>query len=239
VIHQKTCYRLAMATLVTVAVCSVSLVARADSPNERVTKADAVYKELAADPRHGLPANMVNQAYCVIILPDVKKVGLIVGGEYGKGVMSCRSGAKFDGKWSPPIMMHSSGGSFGLQIGGESIDFVILVMNPAGARAVMKGRAKLGADASVAAGPTGADAEAATTATMQAQMLSYSRTKGVFGGLSLAGTSLGPDDDDNEKLYGKKVSGEQIFAGSAPPSPSGSALISELEKTSPKRVEGK
>ena len=238
-IHQKTCYRLAMATLVTVAVCSVSLVARADSPNERVTKADAVYKELAADPRHGLPANMLNQAVCVIVLPDVKKAGFIVGGEYGKGVMSCRSGANFDGKWSPPIMIHSSGGSVGLQIGAEGIDLVILVMNPDGARAVMKGRAKLGADASVAAGPTGADAEAATTATMQAQMLSYSRAHGVFGGLSLAGTSLGPDDGDNEKLYGKKVSGEEIFAGSAPPSPSGSALISELEKASPKRVEGK
>jgi lipid-binding SYLF domain-containing protein len=210
------------------------LAARADSPSERVTKADQAFKELSADTEHGLPINLLNKALCVIILPDVKKAGLIVGGEYGKGVMSCRSGANFNGKWSAPIMMRSSGGSFGLQIGAESTDFVILVMNPDGARAVMKGRAKLGADASVAAGPVGRAAEASTTATMQAQMLSYSRSKGVFGGVSLAGTSLAPDDDDNEKLYGKKVSGEEIFSGSAPPSPSGSTLVSELEKVSPK-----
>jgi lipid-binding SYLF domain-containing protein len=238
-IHQRACLRLAMSTLATLAVCSVSLVARADDPSQRVTKADTVFKQLAADKEHGLPINLLNKALCVIILPDVKKAGFVVGGEYGKGVMSCRSGANFTGKWSAPIMMHSSGGSFGLQAGAESTDFVILVMNPAGARSVLKGRAKLGADASVAAGPVGRDAEAATTGTAQAQMLSYSRAKGVFGGVSLAGTTLGPDDGDNEKLYGKKVSGEEIFSGSAPASPSGSALISELASTSPKLVAGK
>ena len=108
-------------------------------------------------------------------------------------------------------MMQSSGGSFGLQAGGQSTDFVILVMNDEGARSVMKGRAKLGAEASIAAGPVGRNAEAATTAKMQAQMLSYSRAQGVFGGVSLSGTSLGPDDGDNEKVYGKKVSGRRDF----------------------------
>ena len=166
----------------------------------------------------------------------MKKAGFIVGGQYGRGVMTCRQGADFKGPWSPPVMMASSGGSFGLQIGAESTDFVILVLNDGGARQMMKNKLKLGADASIAAGPVGKTAEASTTATMQAQMLSYSRAKGVFGGVSLSGSSLAPDDGDNEKLYGKKVSGEEIFAGKVPPPPSASELTAELEKTSPKIV---
>jgi SH3 domain-containing YSC84-like protein 1 len=150
--------------------------------------------------------------------------------------MTCRSGANFEGKWGAPIMMQSSGGSFGLQAGGQSTDFVILVMNDDGARSVMKGRAKLGSEASIAAGPVGRNAEAATTGTMQAQMLSYSRAQGVFGGVSLSGTSLGPDDGDNEKLYGKKVSGTEIFDGSVKTPASADQLIAELEKASPKNL---
>ena len=130
-------------------------------------------------------------------------------------------------------MMQSSGGSFGLQAGGQATDFVILVMNDAGAKSVMKGRAKLGSEASIAAGPVGRNAEASTTATMQAQMLSYSRSQGVFGGVSLSGTSLGPDDSANETLYGKKVSGEEIFSGSVQAPPSAGELLSALQKTSP------
>ena len=133
-------------------------------------------------------------------------------------------------------MMQSSGGSIGLQAGGEATDYVILVMNPDGARSVMKGRAKLGADASVAAGPVGRDAEASTTATMQAQMLSYSRAKGVFGGVSLEGTSLGPDDGDNKKVYGKSVSGPEIFSGSVQAPAAAQTLLSELHTASPKKV---
>jgi lipid-binding SYLF domain-containing protein len=150
--------------------------------------------------------------------------------------MSCRSGAEFTGKWGAPIMMHSSGGSFGLQAGGEATDFVILVMNDGGARTVMKGKAKLGADASVAAGPVGRDAEASTSGNMNAQMLSYSRSKGVFGGLSLNGTSLGPDDGDNEKLYGKKVTGEEIHGGKVQSPASANELMAELGKASPKNL---
>jgi lipid-binding SYLF domain-containing protein len=218
------------------ALSSISLVARgADSESERITKAGQVFQELVSA-ENGIPRNLLNKADCVIVLPSVKKGGFIVGGQYGKGLMSCRSGANFEGKWGAPIMMQSSGGSFGLQAGGEETDFVVLVMNDEGARAVMKGRAKLGADASVAAGPVGRDAEASTSATMQAQMLSYSRAKGVFGGLSLSGTSLGPDDGDNEKVYGKKISGEQIHSGGVPAPASAAALLSELEKASPKRV---
>ena len=237
-ITRKTCSRLgkALSGLAAAAMCSVSFLAQAEEPAERVASAAKVFKELAADKENGLPINMLNKAVCVIILPSVKKASFIVGAQYGQGVMNCRSGEKFDGHWSAPIMMRSSGGSFGLQIGGEATDFVILVMNDAGARSVMKGRAKLGADASIAAGPVGGTAEASTTATMQAQMLSYSRSKGVFGGVSLSGTSLAPDDGDNEKLYGKKVSGEQIFSGSVPAPTSASDLTAALEQTSPTKL---
>jgi lipid-binding SYLF domain-containing protein len=214
--------------------CSVSLLARAEEPSDRVASAAKVFKELAADKEKGLPINVLNKSECVIILPSVKKAGFVVGAQYGREVMNCRSGEKFDGPWGAPIMMRSSGGSFGLQIGAEATDFVILVMNEGGAKAVMKGRAKLGTDASIAAVPVGKTAEASTTATMQAQMLSYSRAKGVFGGVSLSGTSLAPDDGDNETLYGKKVSAEEIFAGKVPPPPSASGLTAELERTSPK-----
>jgi lipid-binding SYLF domain-containing protein len=235
--QQNTRYRSpkAVSTLAIAALCSISLMARADSENERITKAGQVFQELV-NATNGIPRSLLNNSYCVIVLPSVKKGGFIVGGQYGKGLMSCRNGANFNGKWSTPIMMQSSGGSFGLQAGGEETDFVVLVMNDEGARAVMKGRAKLGADASVAAGPVGRDAEASTSATLSAQMLSYSRAKGVFGGVSLSGTSLGPDDGDNEKVYGKKISGEQIFSGSVKAPASAAALLSELEKASPKRL---
>ena len=237
-IPRKTCYRLskALLSILTAALCSISLQARAaDSENDRITSAGQVFQELINSPE-GIPKSVLNKADCIIVLPSVKKAGFIVGGQYGKGIMSCRSGADFTGKWSAPIMMHSSGGSFGLQAGGEATDFVVLVMNDDGARSVMKGRAKLGADASVAAGPVGRDAEASTTGTMQAQMLSYSRSKGVFGGLSLNGTSLGPDDGDNEKVYGKKVSGTEIYSGSVQAPASAQTLLAELEKASPKNL---
>ncbi len=236
-IPQKSYHRLTKAVfnVFTAALCCGSLMARADTENQRITDAGQVFQQLV-NASNGIPRNLLNKADCVIVLPSVKKGGFIIGGQYGKGVMTCRSGANFDGKWSAPIMMQSSGGSFGLQAGGEATDYVILVMNPDGARAVMKGRAKLGADASVAAGPVGRDAEASTTATMQAQMLAYSRSKGVFGGVSLEGTSLNPDDGDNEKVYGKKVSGTEIFSGSVTAPASAAALLSELRRASPKRL---
>src|SRR3974390_3836900 len=127
--------------------------------------------------------------------------------------MACRTGQKFDGPWSAPIMMQSSGESIGFQAGGEAVDYVILVLNDKGARTVMNGKVKLGADASIAAGPVGRTAEASTYGNMSTEMLSYSRTNGIFGGVSLSGTSLGPDNGANEKLYGKKVTGEPIWAG--------------------------
>ena len=204
-----------------------------EKEQERVKNSGDVLKELLNGP-NGIPLGLLNKAECVVVLPSVKKAGFIVAGQYGRGVMTCRSGQNFDGSWSAPIMMESSGGSFGLQAGGQATDFVILVMNDKGARAVLRGKAKLGADASVAAGPVGRDAEASTNAAMSAQMLSYSRAQGVFAGVSLSGTSLGPDSGANEKIYGKKVSGDQIFAGEVKPPASADVLLSTLQDKSPK-----
>ena len=204
---------------------------------ERITESGKVLKELVGRP-DGVPMNLLNKSECVIVLPSVKKAGFLVAGSYGRGVMTCRGGPDFKGKWSAPIMMQSSGGSFGLQAGGQSTDFVILVMNDKGANAVMKGKAKLGADASVAAGPVGRDAEASTNAAMSAQMLSYSRAQGVFGGVSLSGSTLGPDGGANEKVYDKKVSGEEIYQGAVSAPESAKDLLAVLEEKSPANASG-
>ena len=223
------------ASLTAAACLLLPLVAKAaddTADQERVTASGQVLTELLNSP-NGIPIRLLNRADCVIILPSVKKAGFIVGAQYGRGVMSCRRGQSFNGRWSAPIMMQSSGGSLGLQAGGQATDFVILVMNDSGARSVMRGKAKLGADASIAAGPVGRDAEASTNESLNAQMLSYSRTKGVFGGVSLSGTSLGPDSGANEKVYGKKVTGEEIVSGSVQPPAEASNLMSTLDEKSP------
>jgi len=206
--------------------------ADSDKEQERLKEAGDVVKALLSSD-HGIPLDVLNKAECVIVLPSVKKAGFIVGAQYGRGAMTCRSGENFDGAWSAPIMMQSSGGSFGLQAGGQATDFVVMVMNDKGARAVMKGKAKLGGDASIAAGPVGRTAEASTTATMSAEMLSYSRSQGVFAGVSLSGATLGPDEDANKDLYGKKVTGEEIFKSEQAP-PAASEMLSMLAEKSPK-----
>lgn len=236
----ENCYPLRNSRIVTLTVAAMfvltPLMARAadDSTEQaRVKASGEVLTELLNSPKGGIPPDLLNKSECVIILPSVKKGGFIVAGSYGRGLMTCRSGEKFDGPWSAPIMMQSSGGSVGFQVGGQATDFVVLVMNDKGARALMKGKAKLGADASVAAGPVGRDAEASTNATMSAEMLSYSRAQGVFAGVSLAGTTLGPDSGANEKLYGKKVSGPEIFSGAVTAPPVASDLLSTLQTHSP------
>jgi len=213
---------------------SIAIAADNEKEQERVKESGNVMKELL-NSESGVPISVLNKAECVIVLPSVKKGGFIIAGEYGRGVMTCRGGENFDGPWSAPTMMQSSGGSIGFQAGGQSTDLVILVMNDKGARALMKGKAKLGADASVAAGPVGREAEASTNAAMSAQMLSYSRAQGVFGGVSLSGTTLGPDDGANEKLYGKKVTATEIIGGVAGPAPaSAQQLLAVLTEKSPK-----
>ena len=215
------------------ALMPLSARAAAEHEQERITQSGDVLKELLSG-SNGIPVNLLNKAECVIILPSVKKAGFLLAGSYGRGVMSCRGGHDFNGPWSAPIMMQSSGGSFGLQAGGQATDFVILVMNDKGARAVMNGKAKLGADASVAAGPVGREAEASTNAAMSAEMLSYSHAQGVFAGVSLSGTSLGPDGGANKNVYGKKVSGEQIWSGAVKTPPSAQELLAVLSQKSPK-----
>lgn len=225
-------------TMISLCLIVTSIAAAEDNAKEqeRVQESGNVIRELATA-SSGIPVGLLNKAECVIVLPSVKKAGFIVGASYGRGVMTCRGGANFRGPWSAPTMMQSSGGSFGLQAGGQATDFVVLVMNEKGARALMKGKAKLGADASIAAGPVGRDAEAATNGTLTAEMLSYSRAQGVFAGVSLSGSSLGPDGSANEKLYGKKVEAAQIIDGSAgPPPASAKELLTILTRKSPEYV---
>lgn len=208
-------------------------VAQADEGKDernRVTESGDVLKQILDMPDKGIPKSVMDGAKCVIVLPSVKKVAIGIGGSYGRGMMTCRTGADYKGPWSAPIMMASSGGSVGFQIGGQATDFVILVMNDGGAKSVLNNKVKLGADASVAAGPVGRTAEASTNGSMQAQMLSYSRAQGVFGGVSLSGATLRPDGDENEKLYGRKVTPEQIMKGDVPMPPEAKPLVERLEQ---------
>jgi len=216
--------------------CPRLAAATGDQERDRLKESGQVMKEILGTPED-IPQNLLNKAECVIVLPSVKKVAVGIGGSYGRGVMTCRGGIDFDGPWSTPTMMESTGGNFGLQIGGQATDFVILVVNPRGARNMMHSKVKLGADASVAAGPKGRDASAATTASMQAEMLSYSRSRGVFGGVSLEGSTLKPDGGANENLYGKEVSAEDIIVRGAVPTPAeASLLLSTLTEHSPRNV---
>jgi lipid-binding SYLF domain-containing protein len=170
----------------------------------------------------------------VIIYPSVVKAAFIFGGSYGRGAMTCRTGERFTGPWSAPTMMALEGGSFGFQIGGQATDFVLLVMNGRGAHAILKSKVKLGADASAAAGPKGRTAEASTDVTMRAEILSYSRARGLFAGISLAGSTVRPDNGANEKVYGKSLPPEDIvFKGAAPVPPAAQQLIAYLNKKSP------
>jgi lipid-binding SYLF domain-containing protein len=225
---------IALLTIAVLYLSIPSIAADDEKEQERVKESGNVMKELLSS-SSGVPISVLNKADCVIVLPSVKKAGFIIAGQYGKGVMTCRGGENFEGPWSAPTMMQSAGGSFGLQAGGQATDFVVLVMNDKGARALMNGKAKLGADASVAAGPVGREAEASTNAAMSAQLLSYSRAQGVFAGVSLEGSSLGPDDDANKDLYGKKVTATEIISGqAAPPPTSAKELLAVLTAKSPK-----
>ncbi len=198
---------------------------------QRVKESGEVLKQILDMPDKGIPKSVLDGSKCVIILPSVKKVALGIGASYGRVVMTCRTGADYKGPWSAPIMMASSGGNIGFQIGGQATDFVILVMNDGGAKSLLNNKVKLGADASAAAGPVGRTAEASTNARMQAQMLSYSRSRGVFGGVSLSGSTLRPDGDANDNLYGQKIKPEEIIAGKVPMPPEAQQLISDLQKS--------
>src|SRR5271166_3995343 len=213
-----------------------SLLAADDTKEtDRVQNAGQVMTEILNVP-DDIPQDILNKAYCVVVLPTVLKAAFIVGASYGRGVMTCRSGPKFDGPWGAPTMMALEGGSVGFQIGGEATDFVLLLMSDRSAKGILTSKVKLGADASAAAGPKGRDTSAATDATMRAEILSYSRARGAFAGISLEGSTLRPDNDANKRLYGKEISAEDIvLKGAAKPPASASTLLRTLNKKSPKR----
>jgi len=200
---------------------------------DRVENAGKVAKEIMNVP-DDIPQSLIDKADCVIVLPSVLKAAFIVGASYGRGVMTCRGGDNFRGPWGAPSMMALEGGSFGLQIGGQATDFVLLIMNERGASAILSSKVKLGADASAAAGPVGRTAAAATDVTLRAEVLTYSRSRGLFAGVSLEGSTLRPDNDANERLYGKKVDAKDVVLHKAVPAPpSARLLLSTLTKHSP------
>ncbi len=210
----------------------------ADNKREtgRLENCGTVIKEIMHIP-DDIPKDLLDKAECVIVFPSVLKAAFVFGGSYGRGAMMCRSGEHFTGPWGAPTMMALEGGSFGLQLGGQATDFVLLVMNPRGAKAILHSKVKLGADASAAAGPKGRTANASTDATLRAEVLSYSRNRGLFAGLSLEGSSLRPDNNANEKVYNKKVEAEAIVRkGAVAVPPAAQELIGILNKKSPKNL---
>src|ERR1700681_2851230 len=226
--------RKALSILATIALVGLPLITGlADTKEqERLENCGAVLEEIMNVP-DDIPANLVDKAECVVVLPSVLKVAFVFGGSYGRGAMTCRSGEHFTGPWGAPTMMALEGGSFGFQLGGQATDFVILVMNPRGATALLKNKVKLGADASAAAGPKGREAAAETDVTLRAEMLTYSRSRGLFAGISLEGSTLRPDNDANESIYGKKLSATDIVLRSEARSPaSAQKMLATLQKVS-------
>lgn len=180
-----------------------------------------------------IPQDLMDKAECTIVIPSVLKAAFGIGGAYGRGAMVCRSGASFTGPWGAPTMIALEGGSFGFQLGGSATDFVILVMNPRGANAILENKVKLGADASASAGPKGRTAAAATDVTLRAEMLTYSRSRGLFAGISLEGSTLRPDNNANEAIYGKKVDPKEIIRSATVPA-AAQKMTALLNKNSPR-----
>jgi SH3 domain-containing YSC84-like protein 1 len=204
--------------------------------NDRLENCGVVLQEIFNIP-DDIPQDLIDKTDCVIVIPSTLKFAFILGGSYGRGAMSCRSGENFNGPWGAPTMMALEGGSIGFQWGGNATDYVILVMNPRGATSILNSKVKLGADVSAAAGPKGRTAEAATDVTLRAELLTYSRSRGLFLGISLAGSSLRPDNDANKRLYGQGISAKDIaIEGKASVPPSAQLMLSVLDKRSPKNL---
>ncbi len=224
--------RLAFWFGVAVTVATASLMS-AGKEEERLGEAAAVIKEILGMPE-GIPEDLLDKAECVVVVPSVKKFAIGIGGSYGRGAMVCRGGSNFQGAWGAPAMYRLEGGSIGLQLGGSATDFVLLVMNPKGVRSLLSSKVKLGADASAAAGPKGRSAGASTDVALQAEILTYSRSQGLFAGVSLEGSTLRQDGDANKSLYGRKVSARAILLDGAVDVPeAGKGLVGALQKASP------
>lgn len=201
--------------------------------DERLNNSATVLREIVGD--KGLPTNILDQADCVVIFPSVKKVAVGIGGSYGRGVMVCRNGTDMNSDWGAPAMYKLDQGSIGVQLGSTATDFVLVVMNKHGAEQILNGKTKLGADAAAAAGPTGAQATGYNAASMKVDVLTYSRTKGLFAGVSLVGASMDSDDDANKAVYGKAISAKDIVEGGQAAPPSAKPLLDELDRFSANR----
>lgn len=225
-----------LSILLALSLMAPALLADNKRENERLENCGLVVQEIMDIP-DDIPQDLIDKAYCIIVYPSVVKVAVAAGASYGRGAMTCRTGERFNGPWSAPTMMALEGGSFGFQIGGQATDFVLLVMNERGARSIFSSKVKLGGDASVAAGPKGRNAEASTDVTLRAEILSYSRARGLFAGVSLAGSTVRPDTGANAKLYHRDYTAEDIvFKGAVPVPASAQKFISYLNKKSPKNL---
>jgi lipid-binding SYLF domain-containing protein len=212
---------------------SAEPIASAKAENNRLQNAGKVMHEILGIP-DDIPQDLINKARCVIVMPSVLKAAFVFGGSYGRGAMVCRTGKDFTGPWSAPAMYALEGGSFGFQIGGEATDFVFLIMNDRGASSLLHSKVRLGGDATAAAGPIGRSAEADTDAYMRAEILTYSRARGVFAGISLDGSTLRPDGEANRKLYGHSASAVNIMRESEFAAPaSAQSLLAALQHSSP------
>src|ERR1700730_12336223 len=201
---------------------------------KRMEACGQVFKEIMDIP-DGIPKDLLNKAECVIVIPSVLKFAIGIGGDFGRGVITCRTGQHFTGHWSAPALFALEGANIGFQLGGQATDFVLLVMNPKGANSILGSKVKLGADASAAAGPQGRTAAADTDIVMKAEVLTYSRSRGLFAGISLEGSTLRSDGSANKKLYGRSLSAKEIVReGKVGVPASGRELVSLLDKKSPK-----
>jgi len=222
------------AALLTLALVLAPLAQAQDNEANRLQAATQVLEEIMNVPEN-IPQDLLDKAECVGVIPSVLKGAFIVGGSYGRGAFVCRSGEDFKGPWGPPAMYRLEGGSIGFQIGGQATDFVLLVMNPGGVKSILRSKSHLGADASVAAGPKGRTAEAATDLYLRAEILTYSRSRGLFAGVSLEGSSLRQDKDANEALYGRPLSAKRILReGKVPVPDDAKELVEFLNRHSPK-----
>jgi len=205
----------------------------------RLEESAVVLKEILGMPE-GIPKDLLDKSVCVVVFPSVKKAAFVVGASYGRGVITCRSGKRLSGSWSAPAMFALEGGSFGFQIGAQATDFVLLIMNEGGANSVMSSKVKIGADASAAAGPVGRNTSAETDVVLKAEILSYSRAKGLFAGVSLEGSTMRADEGGNKALYGKEISAKEIVReGKVPVPAAGKRLLGILTKASPKHAVSK
>jgi SH3 domain-containing YSC84-like protein 1 len=215
-------------------VAATAIYAATNKEQRRLENAGVVMQEIMNIPEN-IPQEVLEKAECVIVFPNLMKGAFIVGVSYGRGAMVCRKGADFKGAWGAPAMYALEGGSVGFQIGGQATDLVLLVMNGRGVNSILDSKVKLGGDASIAAGPVGRDASANTDAFMRAEILSYSRTRGLFAGISLEGSSLRPDNDATQDVYGRKLTAREIIMGGRTVTPrSGRQLVAVLQKRSPR-----